>query len=79
MWIVNIDEHEQKVYVGVSNEISMASIKKFLGKQIKESIKTVYNPQFDVDFVIYTPFLNWWDLTLDLKKVLNSVNMQDWI
>lgn len=71
VWIINIDEHEQKVYVWVSNEIAMAQIKKFLGKQIKESIKTVYNPQFDVDFVIYTPFLNWWDLTLDLKKVLN--------
>lgn len=71
VWIVNIDEHEQKVYVWVSNEIAMTSIKKFLGKQIKEAIKTVYNPQFDVDFVIYTPFLNWWDLVLDLKKVLN--------
>ena len=71
VWIVNIDEHEQKVYVWVSNEIAMAQIKKFLGKQIKESIKTVYNPQFDVDFVIYTPFLNWWDLVPDLKKLLN--------
>ena len=71
VWIINIDEHEQKVYVWVSNEIAMAQIKKFLGKQIKESIKTVYNPQFDVDFVIYTPFLNWWDLVPDLKKLLN--------
>lgn len=71
VWIVNIDEHDQKVFIWVSNEIAMAQIKKFLGKQIKESIKTVYNPQFDVDFVIYTPFLNWWDLVPDLKKLLN--------
>jgi len=71
VWIVNIDEHEQKVFVWVSNEIAIASIKKFLGKQIKESIKTVYNPQFDVDFVIYVPFANWWDLVPDLKKLLN--------
>ena len=71
VWIVNIDEHEQKVFVWVSNEIAMAQIKKFLGKQIKESIKTVYNPQFDVDFVIYVPFANWWDLVPDLKKLLN--------
>ncbi len=69
--IINIDEHEQKVYIGISNEIAMAQIKKFLGKQIKESIKTVYNPQFDVEFVIYTPFLNWGDLVSDLKKLLN--------
>ena len=71
VWIVNIDEHDQKVFIWVSNEIAMAQIKKFLGKQIKESIKTVYNPQFDVDFVIYTPFLNWWELVPDLKKLLN--------
>ena len=71
VWIVNIDEHEQKVYIWVSNEIAISSIKKFLGKEIKESIRTVYNPQFNVDFVIYTPFLNWWELVPDLKKLLN--------
>jgi len=71
VWIINIDEHEQCVYIWVANEFIMTQIKKFFWKQIKEAIKTVYNPQFDVKYVIYTPFTNWWDLTADLKKLLN--------
>lgn len=69
--IVNIDDHDNVVYVWIPNEFTMAQVKKFLGKQIKESVKNIYNPQCDVKFVIYEPFNNWWDLTADLKKLLN--------
>lgn len=70
-WIINIDDHDKTVYIWVPNEFTMAQVKKFLWKQIKESIKNVYNAQFDTKFVIYEPFNNWWDLTADLKKLLN--------
>jgi chromosomal replication initiation ATPase DnaA len=56
--IINIDENEQSVFVGVPNEFIMTQIKKFFGKQIKETIKEIYNSQFDTKFVIYTPFAN---------------------
>ena len=70
-WIVNIDEHEKSVYVWVANEFILSQVKKFLAKWIKEAIHAIYNPQFDVKFVIYTPFNNWSDLLINLKKLLN--------
>lgn len=70
VWIIDISESEKMVYVWVPNEFIMAQVKKYLGKQIKTSIKNVYNEQFDVKFVIYEPFNNWWDLTADLEKLL---------
>ncbi|MFZ2719074.1 MAG: chromosomal replication initiator protein DnaA [Candidatus Absconditicoccaceae bacterium] len=69
--IVNIDENEKSVYVGVANEFILSQVKKFLAKGIKEAIHTVYNPQFDVKFTIYTPFNNGSDLLVNLKKLLN--------
>ena len=71
VWIVNIDENEQAVYVWVPNEFVMTQVKKFFGKQLKESVKEIYNPQFDTKFAVYTPFNNGGDLTTDLKKLLN--------
>jgi len=49
----------------------MTQVKKFFGKQLKESVKEIYNPQFDTKFAVYTPFNNGGDLTTDLKKLLN--------
>ncbi len=69
--IVNIDEKEQSVFIWIPNEFVMTQVKKFFGKQLKETIKDIYNPHFDTKFVIYTPFTNGWDLTTDLKKLLN--------
>ncbi|MCF7835302.1 chromosomal replication initiator protein DnaA [Candidatus Gracilibacteria bacterium] len=68
--IVNIDESEKTVYIGVPNEFVLSQIKKFLAKGIKESIHTVYNPQFEVKFSIYPPFSNGSDLLINLKKLL---------
>ncbi|MCK9467436.1 MAG: chromosomal replication initiator protein DnaA, partial [Candidatus Absconditabacterales bacterium] len=68
--IISIDEKEQKVYIGLANEFAMSQVKKFLGKQIKETIKEIYNSQFDTEFVIYTPFSSGGELTTDLKKLL---------
>jgi hypothetical protein len=36
----------------------MTQVRKFFGKQIKETIKNIYNEQFDTRFVVYTPFSN---------------------
>lgn len=68
--IISIDEKEQKVYIWLANEFAMSQVKKFLGKQIKETIKEIYNSQFDTEFVIYTPFSSGGELTTDLKKLL---------
>lgn len=48
----------------------MTQVKKFFGKHLKETIKDVYNPQFDTKFIVYTPFNNGGDLTTDLKRLL---------
>ena len=71
VWIVNIDENEQTVYVWVPNEFVMTQVKKFFGKQLKDAVKEIYNQQFDTKFAVYTPFNNGGDLTADLKKLLN--------
>ena len=71
VWIVNIDDQEKVVYIWVPNEFVMAQIKKYLWKQIKISVKNVYNDQFDTKFVIYEPFNNGGELTADLEKLLN--------
>ncbi len=70
-WIINIDENEKSVYVWIANEFILSQVKKFLAKGIKEAIHTVYNPQFDVKFIIYSPFNNSSDLLINLKKLLN--------
>jgi len=79
-WIINIDEHEKSVYVWVANEFILSQVKKFLAKGIKEAIHTVYNPQFEVKYTIYSPFNNWSDLLLNLKKLLNikESNISEW-
>lgn len=69
-WIINIDEGEKAIYIWVPNEFVLSQIKKFLAKWIKESLHTVYNPQFDVKYTIYPPFSNWSDLLVNLKKLL---------
>lgn len=71
VWIINIDESEHMVYLWIPNEFVMTQVKKFFNKSIKDAVKAVYNPNFDVNYVIYTPFTNWWELTADLKKLLN--------
>lgn len=69
--IVNIDDHEKVVHVGVPNEFVLTQVKKFFAKAIKDAINEVYNPQYTVKFVIYAPFGNGSELLIDLKKVLN--------
>jgi len=70
--IVGIDEKDKVVHVGVPNEFVLTQAKKFFQKSIKEAINTVYNPQFNVKFVIYSGFANnGSELLINLKKVLN--------
>jgi len=70
-WIINIEDSEKKVYIGFQNDFMMAQAKKFFNKSLKEAIQSVYNPQFNVDFVIYPPFWNWSDLLINLWDLLN--------
>ena len=70
-WIINIEDNEKKVYIWFPNEFVMAQAKKIFNKSLKESIQTVYNPQYSTEFVIYPPFSNWSDLLIDLWELLN--------
>jgi ABC-type sugar transport system ATPase subunit len=54
--ILNIDDHEKVVHVGVPNEFVLTQAKKFFAKAIKDAINEVYNPQYGVKFVLYTKF-----------------------
>ena len=69
--IINIEDNEKKVYIWFSNDFMLTQAKKFFKKSLNESIQSVYNPQFTIDFVIYPPFENWNDLLVDLWKLLN--------
>jgi len=70
VWIVDIDEKEKMVYIGVSNEFVLTQVKKFFQKSLKETIESIYNPQFNVKIIVYPPFVNGSQLLLDLKKIL---------
>ena len=69
--IIDIDEKEKTVYVGVSNEFVLTQVRKFFAKPIKDAVTTVYNPQFSVKILTYQPFLTGSDLLIDLKKLLH--------
>ena len=71
VWIVNIEDNEKKVYLGFPNEFIMTQAKKIFNKSLKESIQTVYNPQYTTEFIIYPPFSNWSDLQINLSTLLN--------
>lgn len=69
--IVEIDEKEKLIYIGVSNEFVLTQVKKFFQKSLKEAINTVYNPQFTIKIIVYSPFLNGSELLINLKKILH--------
>lgn len=69
--IIAIDEKDKKVHVGVPNEFVLLQVKKFFHKGLKKAISVSYNPQFTLDYHVYTPFQrpnN--DLQIDMKKLL---------
>lgn len=70
-WIINIEDSEKKVYIGFANDFMLSSAKKIFNKSLKESIQTVYNPQYTVEYIIYPPFSNGSDLLIDLWELLN--------
>ena len=70
-WIINIEDNEKKVYIWFSNEFVMTQAKKIFNKSLKESIQTVYNPQYTIEYIIYPPFSNGSDLLIDLWNLLN--------
>jgi chromosomal replication initiator protein len=69
--IINIEDTEKKVYLGFANEFALTQAKKLFNKSLKEAIHELYNPQFDLEYLIYPPFSNGSQLLIDLKKILN--------
>jgi len=70
-WIINIEDNEKKVYIWFSNDFVLAQAKKIFNKSLKESIQTVYNPQYTVEYIIYPPFSTGSDLLINLWDLLN--------
>ena len=70
-WIINIEDIEKKVYIGFANDFMLSNAKKIFNKSLKESVQTVYNPQYTVEYIVYPPFSNWSDLLINLGDLLN--------
>ena len=70
-WIINIEDIEKKVYIGFANDFMLSNAKKIFNKSLKETIQTVYNPQYTVDYIVYPPFSNGSDLLINLGDLLN--------
>ncbi len=70
-WIINIEDNERKVYIGFANDFMLSNAKKIFNKSLKETIQTVYNPQYSVEYIVYPPFSTWSDLLIDLWSLLN--------
>ena len=70
-WIINIEDIEKKVYIWFSNDFVLAQAKKIFNKSLKETVQTVYNPQYTVEYIVYPPFSTGSDLLIDLWELLN--------
>lgn len=70
-WIINIEDSEKKVYIGFANDFMLAQAKKIFNKSLKESVQTVYNPQYTIEYIIYPPFSTGNDLLINLGDLLN--------
>ena len=70
-WIINIEDIEKKVYIWFANDFMLSNAKKIFNKSLKESVQTVYNPQYTVEYIVYPPFSNGSDLLIDLWELLN--------
>ena len=70
-WIINIEDSEKKVYIGFGNDFMLAQAKKIFNKSLKESVQTVYNPQYTIEYIIYPPFSTGSDLLINLWDLLN--------
>jgi len=71
VWIINIEDNEKKIYLWFPNEFFLAQTKKIFNKSLKESVQTVYNPQYTIEYIVYPPFSNWSDLLINLWELLN--------
>ena len=76
-WIINIEDIEKKVYIGFANDFMLSSAKKIFNKSLRESVQTVYNPQYTVEYIVYPPFSNGSDLLIDLWELLNIKPSKD--
>lgn len=72
VWVIDIDENTKDVIIWAANDFSLTNVKSKRAKPLKEAVKQCYNPQYDVKFVVYTPFSDQkHELLSDLKTLLN--------
>ena len=72
-WIINIEDSEKKVYIGFGNDFMLAQAKKIFNKSLKESVQTVYNPQYTIEYIIYPPFSTGSDLLINLWELYINI------
>ena len=70
-WIINIEDIEKKIYIGFANDFMLSNTKKIFNKSLKEAVQTVYNPQYNIEYIVYPPFSNGSDLLINLWELLN--------
>lgn len=69
--IIGIEEKSTTIYIWVPNEFIITQVKKFFLKSLQDAIHEVYNPQFSVKLIVYTPFQKDGNgLHINLKKIL---------
>ena len=49
----------------------LSNTKKIFNKSLKEAVQTVYNPQYNIEYIVYPPFSNGSDLLINLWELLN--------
>lgn len=69
--IIDIDETNKEILIGVSNDFVLTQIKKNFNKALKEAAQACYNPQFSIKYSVYSGFTKPHPLLADLNKLLN--------
>lgn len=69
--IIDIDETNKEILIGVSNDFVLTQIKKNFNKALKEAAQACYNPQFSIKYSVYNGFTKPHPLLADLNKLLN--------
>jgi len=69
--IIDINEDEKQIVVGIPNEFVMSQVKKFFGREIEESIHKLYNSWFSSKCVVFSALQKaGHELHIDCKKIV---------
>lgn len=73
VWIIAIDETKKEVIFGATNEFVLSQAKKFFNKALLEAVHHCYNPQFWLNYSLYSGFSDpKHPLLLDLSALLHQ-------